>query len=587
MNKKSKYQYLFLLLKPYKKSFLITLMLIVIGAVGVIVGPKIFGEITTLIIQGFSFNNNQLVVNLDYAALYSKILFLTGVYILITIVNYFRDYVMGKVASSIAYELRVKIDQKINKMPIAYLDTTKDGDIISTVINDVNTLFEGLTQSLAQGFYSIILVIGILSMMLSISVPLTLIPVLSIPVIVVIGMTIMRLSKKYFTSQQTQIAELNVQVEELLANFTTVQSYNGQAQSLAMFKKVNDELVKNAQKGNFLSGMLFPLTAFINNIAYVLAVIFGSRKVISNALNIGELQSFIQYMQQFTGPLQQISQLGQYVQSCVAASERIVKLLDAPEMQERDNLITLPEVAGNVTFENVNFSYVSETPVIKNFSLDVKAGSTVAIVGATGAGKTTLINLLMRFYEINDGVIKLDGVDMRDISYEAISSTFSMVLQDTWLFNGSIKDNIAYGNQFTSDAEIEMAAKFANADHFIRTLPQGYDTVINEDSSNISQGQKQLLTIARAFLGNKKILILDEATSSVDTRTEKLIQEAMNKLMYGRTAFIIAHRLSTIKNADIILVMDKGNVVEKGTHEELLQLNKVYASLYQSQFENI
>ncbi len=587
MNKKSKYQYLFLLLKPYKKSFLITLMLIVIGAVGVIVGPKIFGEITTLIIQGFSFNNNQLVVNLDYAALYSKILFLTGVYILITIVNYFRDYVMGKVASSIAYELRVKIDQKINKMPIAYLDTTKDGDIISTVINDVNTLFEGLTESLAQGFYSIILVIGILSMMLSISVPLTLIPVLSIPVIVVIGMTIMRLSKKYFTSQQTQIAELNVQVEELLANFTTVQSYNGQAQSLAMFKKVNDELVKNAQKGNFLSGMLFPLTAFINNIAYVLAVIFGSRKVISNALNIGELQSFIQYMQQFTGPLQQISQLGQYVQSCVAASERIVKLLDAPEMQERDNLITLPEVAGNVTFENVNFSYVSETPVIKNFSLDVKAGSTVAIVGATGAGKTTLINLLMRFYEINDGVIKLDGVDMRDISYEAISSTFSMVLQDTWLFNGSIKDNIAYGNQFTSDAEIEMAAKFANADHFIRTLPQGYDTVINEDSSNISQGQKQLLTIARAFLGNKKILILDEATSSVDTRTEKLIQEAMNKLMYGRTAFIIAHRLSTIKNADIILVMDKGNVVEKGTHEELLQLNKVYASLYQSQFENI
>ncbi len=585
---KSSLKYFFYLLKPYKKEFFATIILVIIAAIGVINGPKIFGETTTLLLSGFSLNsNNELVINVDFNAINHKLMILSLIYLVVTISNYLRDLLMGIVASKVVYDVRVSINKKINRIPISYLDMQKDGDIISTVVNDANTLFDTLTQVLASGIYSFILVIGFLYMMFSISFELTLIPILSVPIIVIMGGSIMMFSKKYFRQTQDGLAKLNVHAEEMFSNHAVMQSFNGQKKSIEEFNEINESLVSSAQKGQFLSALLFPITAFVNNIAYVFAVIFGAKTVIDGKLNIGELQSFIQYMQQFTNPLQQISQFGQFIQQSAAASERIVKLLEAPEMEEKDEYAQVENVEGNITFENVYFEYEKDVPIIKNFSLDVKAGSKVAIVGKTGAGKTTLINLLMRFYEVNKGRILLDGVDMKDISKEEISNTFSMVLQDTWLFNGTIYENIAYGNEFTSKEEVEMAAKFANADHFIKTMPGGYNMMINEESSNISQGQKQLLTIARAFLGNKKILILDEATSSVDTRTEKLIQGAMNKLMYGKTSFIIAHRLSTIKNADIILVMDQGNIVEKGNHQELLQLNGRYASLYHSQFESV
>lgn len=584
--KKTSGKYLLQLLKPYRYYFYATFILLAIAAIGVISGPKIFGEITTMLIQGFQLQNNQLAIKIDYAILNQKIILLVMIYVVSAVVNYISQYLMGVVASKINQSVRKALDEKINQLPISYLDSKNDGDIISTVINDVDTLFSALTQSLGTAFYSIILVIGILVMMFSISLDLTLIPILSVPFIIFLGGMIMKFSKQYFKKIQDKIAKLNVHVEEIYTNYTIVQSFNGQQMALEEFERINDDLVISVRKAQFLSGLLFPITAFVNNIAYVFAVIFGSMKVSLNVLNIGNMQSFIQYMQQFTNPLQQISQLGQFIQSSFAASERIVKLLNEKEIEERTSLQTLDDVRGEIEFKNVNFSYDKVNPIIQNFNLKVPQGSKVAIVGATGAGKTTLINLLMRFYEVDEGSITLDGVDMRNISRQSIANIFSMVLQDTWLFNGTIRENIAYGNEFTSNEEIEMAAKFANADHFIQTLPHGYDMVINEESNNLSQGQKQLITIARAFLGNKKILILDEATSSVDTRTEKLIQEAMNKLMYGKTAFIIAHRLSTIKNADIILVMDKGNVIEQGSHEELLLKDGAYATLYKSQFEN-
>lgn len=585
---KSSLKYFFYLLSPYKKQIFITIFFVVVAAIGMINGPKIFGETTTLLLKGFSLNsNNELVINVDFNGINQKLILLSIIYIAVTICNYFRDLLMGMVASKVVYDVRVSINEKINRIPIAYLDSQKDGDIISTVVNDANTIFDTLTQVLATGIYSIILVIGFVYMMFSISFELTLIPILSVPIIVLMGGTIMKLSKKHFKLTQDGLAKLNVHAEEMFSNHSVMQSFNGKQNSIETFNRMNESLVSSAQKAQFLSGLLFPITAFVNNIAYVFAVIFGAKNVIDGKLNIGELQSFIQYMQQFTNPLQQISQFGQFIQQSAAASERIVKLLEAPEMEVKTQYKTLENVEGNVTFENVYFEYEQGVPIIKNFSLEVKAGSKVAIVGKTGAGKTTLINLLMRFYDVNQGRILLDGIDMKEISKQDISNTFSMVLQDTWLFNGTIKENIAYGSEFISQDEIQMAAKFANADHFIKTMPGGYNMIINEESSNISQGQKQLLTIARAFLGNKKILILDEATSSVDTRTEKLIQGAMNKLMYGKTSFIIAHRLSTIKNADVILVMDQGNIVEKGSHKELLELNGIYASLYQSQFESI
>lgn len=585
---KSSLKYFFYLLKPYKLQFFITLVFVVISAIGIINGPKIFGETTTILLKGFTLNaHNELVINVDFNAINNKLLLLSGIYFLVTVCNYIRDWTMGYVASRVVKDVRTALNDKINRIPISYLDTQKDGDIISTVVNDANTIFDTLTQVLASGIYSIILVIGFLYMMVSISLELTLIPILSVPIIIILGATIMSFSKKYFKQQQAGLANLNVHAEEMFSNHAIMQSFNGKEQSLAKFNELNESLVGAARKGQFLSGLLFPITAFVNNIAYVFAVIFGAQKVIQSGLSIGELQSFIQYMQQFTNPLQQISQFGQFLQQSAAASERIVKLLESPEMEVKPQYTKMEDVQGHITFEDVCFEYEKDVPIIKHFSLDVKAGSKVAIVGKTGAGKTTLINLLMRFYNVNSGRILLDGVDMQDMSKEDISNNFSMVLQDTWLFNGTISENIAYGNQFTSQAEVEMAAKFANADHFIKTLPHGYNMVINEESSNISQGQKQLLTIARAFLGNKKILILDEATSSVDTRTEKLIQNAMNKLMYGKTSFIIAHRLSTIKNADVILVMEQGNIVEKGTHHELLALDGIYASLYHSQFEEV
>lgn len=590
MNKKEKVslQYLFTLLSPYKKDFMLALLVMLISAIGIVNGPKILGEATAILVNGFTFTpEKQIILNIDFAQLNNKLLFLSGIYLIVAVCDYLNSYITGNVALKVAYDIRKEIDAKLNCIPISHLDLLKDGDIISTVVNDTNTIFDALTQSLGQSVYGIIIVVGILFMMVSISWDMTLIALLSVPTIIIVGAIIMKLSQKYFKIQQEGIAKLNVHVEEMYSNHVIVHSYNGKEQAIAEFDQLNDALVESARKSQFLTGLIFPITVFINNIAYVVVVIVGAQKVIQNMLNIGELQAFFQYMQRFGRPLQEISQLSFQLQSCAAASERIVKFLNAPEIEESLEKIELGEIKGDITFDHVNFSYVPGIEIIKDFSLEVKAGQKIAIVGSTGAGKTTLINLLMRFYEVNSGSIKLDGVDMRKIPREIISKYFSMVLQDTWLFNGTIQENIAYGSDFITKEEIEMAAKFANADHFIKTLPQGYDTIINEEATNVSQGQKQLLTIARAFLGNKRILILDEATSSVDTRTEKLIQTAMEKLMYGKTSFIIAHRLSTIQNADIILVMEHGNIVEKGNHKELLAQNGVYAKLYYSQFETV
>lgn len=584
---KSSLKYLFELIKPYKIGFIFGVVLVVCEAILVIIAPKIFGVATNIVVSGFKLSHlNQIVIDINFNSLYKILLILFLIYLSITVITYIRQVIIRVMVGKIGYDIRKQIDQKINSLSIATLDKQKDGDIISLVVNDTGVILDSLPELLSQSFYSIIVVVGILVMMFSISWQMTLVALLSVPFIMIVGVVIMSGARKYFKTTQDEIAKINSHVDEMYSNHLVIQSYNGQKDAISKFEKLNNSLVNSALKSQFFSGLIFPITAFINNIAYVIIIIFGATKVLDGSINIGNLQAFIQYNQQFTNPLQQIAQLSTNLQLVSAASMRIVNFLKLEEMETEEDKLELKEVKGDIRFENVCFSYVEGKQIIKNFSLDVKQGDRVAIVGSTGAGKTTLINLLMRFYELDSGRILLDGVDISQLKRSEIAKNFSMVLQDAWLFNGSIYENIAYGNEFNSEQEVEMAAKLANADHFISTLNHGYKMIINEDSSNISQGQKQLLTIARAFLGNKKVLILDEATSSVDTRTEKLIQEAMEKLMYNKTCFIIAHRLSTIKNADVILYMEDGNIKEMGKHQELLNLNGSYAKLYYSQFEN-
>lgn len=521
----------------------------------------------------------------DFTYILRIIFILIGIYILSSVFQFVMQWVMSGVAQNTSYQLRNDVDAKLAKLPLKYYDSRTHGEILSRVTNDVDSISNTLQQSITQVITAIIQIVGYIIMMIITSPMLTLIVVATLPLYVFITATIAKKSQKYFASQQKELGELSGHVEEMYAGHKIVKAFGRENESIAEFERINDKLYEAGWKAQFVSGVMFPLMNFISNIGYVLVCVVGGIWMTKNRLRLGDITAFIQYSRSFTHPIVQTSNIANIIQSTIACAERVFEVLDEQEeIPDDENAVILKQPKGEVSFENVNFTYNENEPLIEDMNLSLKPGDTIAIVGPTGAGKTTLVNLLMRFYEIDGGNIKIDGVDIRNIKREALRSIFGMVLQDTWLFNGTIKDNIAYGRAGASMEEIVRAAKAAHADHFIRTLPDGYDTVLNEEATNISQGQKQLLTIARAILADPAILILDEATSSVDTRTELLIQKAMINLMKGRTSFVIAHRLSTIRDAELILVMNHGRIIEQGNHKGLLEQDGFYADLYNSQF---
>jgi ATP-binding cassette subfamily B protein len=527
--------------------------------------------------------NNEPKVDFKYIG--EIILIILGLYVLSLLFIYIANRTMAYVSQKVTYNLRKEIDEKLDKLPLSFFDKHTHGEILSRVTNDIDNISNMLQQSLVQILQSILTVVGIFIMMLTISFSMAGVAILIIPVSLIFIATIIKMSQKYFNAQQRVIGELNGQIEETYSGDIVVKSFNMQKTENENFKKVNDELYNVGWKAQFLSSLMMPIVSVINNLGYVGICILGAKLAIDGKMTIGNIQAFLQYTNQFMGPIAQTANILNVVQGTIASAERIFEILDEEEAKKDiESTVKLDKVKGNVTFEDVEFSYDENNSLIKDWSLDVKAGQTVAIVGPTGAGKTTIVNLLMRFYEIKSGDIKIDGISTRNMTRNDVRKCFAMVLQDTWLFNGSIKENLSYSKQDSTDEEIEEAANLAHANHFIHTLPGGYNFLLKEDASNISQGQKQLLTIARAILADAPILILDEATSNVDTRTEELIQKAMNRLMEGRTSFVIAHRLSTIKNADIILVMEQGQIVERGDHDTLLERNGKYAKLYNSQF---
>ena len=514
------------------------------------------------------------------------VLILIGLYLLSALFSYIQGWVMSGISQKVTYRFRKDILAKIPKLPIKYFDKRTYGEVLSRVTNDVDTVSQNLNQSITQIITSVTTIIGIFIMMLTINWQLTLVAVLILPVSFGLIIFIVKKSQKLFKRQQESLGDMNGHIEEMYSGHEIVKVFNGERRSLAKFNKINEELYDSGWKSQFLSGVLYPIMNIIGNIGYVAVAVLGGSLVIKGAINIGDIQAFIQYMQQFTQPIAQVANITNVLQSTAAAAERIFEFLgEEEEIENPKNPVILSNVKGNVEFKNVKFGYDKDQVVIKDFSANIKTGQRVAIVGPTGAGKTTIVNLLMRFYDVDSGSIKVDGVDIREMRREDVRRMFGMVLQDTWLFNGTIKENIAYGDLDAKESAIIESAKYAHADHFIRSLPNGYDMMINEEADNISQGEKQLLTIARAMLANPPMLILDEATSSVDTRTEILIQKAMERLMEGRTTFVIAHRLSTIKKSDLILVMNEGSIVEQGKHEELLRKNGFYAELYNSQFK--
>lgn len=534
--------------------------------------------------KSFDFSGQQ--PKLDYGVLADKAMFLIGLYLLAAIFTYIQGYIMSGVAQKVTYDLRKNISLKLKRLPLKYFDSRTHGEILSRVTNDIDTVGMTLNQSLAQMITSIVSIIGVLIMMLTISWIMTLVVVLVVPLSGVFISIIVKRSQKYFKGQQASLGRINGHVEEMYSGHTVMKAYNGEARSVEQFEKHNRELYGFAWKSQFLSGMMMPIIMFIGNIGYVAVCAVGGYLAVRNTISIGDIITFIQYVRQFTQPITQVANMTNVLQSTAAAAERVFELLAEPEeVPEEAEPVNLGAVKGHVRFKDVVFGYNEDKTIIKGFNAEIRPGQKVAIVGPTGAGKTTMVNLLMRFYDVNSGSIEIDGVDIRKLSRMQLRRTFGMVLQDTWLFNGTIRENIAYGRLGATDEEITAAAKAAHVDHFVHTLPEGYNMVLNEEASNISAGQKQLLTIARAVLADPAILILDEATSSVDTRTEILIQRAMESLMQGRTSFVIAHRLSTIRNADLILVMRDGNIAEQGKHEELLSKGGFYAELYNSQFE--
>jgi len=521
----------------------------------------------------------------DYTSILQSIILLLSLFLLSTILSYIQGWITSDISQKIAYRFRKEILSKINKLPLKYFDNTTYGDVLSRITNDVDTIGQSLNQSMTQLIGAVITIIGILIMMITINVTMTLVALLILPISMIVMKFIIKKSQKFFKQQQSGLGKLDGHIEEMYAGHNIVKVFNAEKVSIKKFNNVNEHLYQSAWKSQFLTGLMFPMMNIIGNMGYVVIAVLGGYLAINGKIKIGDIQAFIQYMQQFTRPIMQTANISNVLQSTAAAAERIFEFFEEKEESVIDMQLKVNKINGDVVFEHVNFSYNKDIPIIKDFNINIKAGERIAIVGPTGAGKTTIVNLLMRFYDIDSGKIMIDGIDINKMSRSYVRSLLGMVLQDTWLFNGTIRENIAYGKSNATNDEIIKAAKLAHADHFIQSLPKGYDMILNEEVNNISEGEKQLITIARAMLANPPILILDEATSSVDTRTEILIQKAMDNLMKNKTSFVIAHRLSTIKNADLILVINNGDIVEHGTHKELLQKQGFYADLYNSQFE--
>ncbi|GAB4482871.1 MAG: ABC transporter ATP-binding protein [Anaerolineales bacterium] len=572
-------------LSPYQAKIVLVFVLAIGSTIFSIIGPKILGNATTELFNGILAKIAG-TGEVAFDVIGGILLTALGLYALSAALSYLQGWLMTDVAIEVTYKLRKQVMEKINRMPFRAFDGTPHGEVLSLLTNDVDTINQTLNQSLTQIITSLVTVLGILGMMLSISWQMTLVALTIVPVSMVLVMVVVKQSQRFFKEQQDYLGHVNGHVEEMFGGHLIVKAFNGEDKSIAKFNGYNETLYGSAWKSQFFSSIMMPVMRLVGNLGYVAVVILGGWLTIQKAITVGDIQAFIQYINSFTQPITQLANISNVLQSTVAAAERVFEFLDKPEESaEAAAPVKLERVEGHVEFRDVHFGYEAATPVIKGFSSEIRPGQKIAIVGPTGAGKTTIVKLLMRFYDVDSGSIRIDGHDLRDFTRADVRAMFGMVLQDTWLFNGSILDNIRYGREDATEEEVIAAAQAAHVDHFIHTLPEGYHFVLNEEVTNISQGQKQLLTIARAFLADSPMLILDEATSSVDTHTEILIQKAMEKLMHGRTSFIIAHRLSTIQNADLILVMRDGNIVEQGTHDELLSQNGFYADLYNSQFE--
>ncbi len=571
-------------MKRYLPMLIIALVCAIAGTAFSILGPKILGKATTKLFEGLM----AMIAgtgSIDFDALAQILLFLGGLYLFSALLNYVQGWLMSGIATKVSYTMRTDISQKIDRLPMSYFDKVSHGEVLSRITNDVDSVTQTLNQSLSQVVTQVTLLLGVLIMMLSISPWMTLVALCILPVCLIIVTSVIRHSQKFFRSQQEYLGHVNGHVEEMYGAHVVVTAFNGQEDSIRDFNEMNEKLYHSAWKSQFLSGLMMPLMNFASNLGYVAICVLGGFLALNQAITVGDIQAFIQYVRQFTQPINQLANISNQLQLTAAAAERVFLFLEEPE-EEADPVPAIdPEsIDGSVQFAHVNFGYLPDKTIIHDFSASIQPGTKVAIVGPTGAGKTTIVKLLMRFYDVNQGAILLSGYDVRQFARGEMRDAFGMVLQDTWLYNDTIMENIRFGRLSATDEEVLQAAKAAQVDHFVRTLPHGYDTVLNEDASNISQGQKQLLTIARTILSDPKILILDEATSSVDTRTEVAIQTAMDRLTQGRTSFIIAHRLSTIRNADVILVMKDGDIVETGTHQQLLDQNGFYANLYNSQF---
>ena len=572
-------------MRRYYGAIAFVILFAIASTVFNIVGPTILGNATTEIFNGLV-KKVQGTGGIDFSKIRGILLTLLGLYLTSAAFSFLQRLIMTHVSNNTTYQMRKDISEKIHRMPMEYFESRTFGEVLSRITNDVDTLGQSLNQSMTQIITSVATIIGVFVMMIRISVPMTVAVVVILPVSFLMIGAIMKKSQPYFQAQQALLGEVNGQVEEIYSGHNIVKVFNKEKSVVEEFEKVNEKLYNSAWRSQFFSGAMMPLMQFVGNLGYVVVAILGGFLAIKNTIEVGQIQSFIQYVRNFTQPITQLAQVGNMMQTTAASAERVFEFLEEEEEEEvKENPVDVSSLDGNVTFEHVSFGYNEKQRVINDFSVEVKEGQKIAIVGPTGAGKTTMIKLLMRFYDVSGGSIKIDGYDVRDFKRSDIRQMFGMVLQDTWLYNASVRDNIRYGKLDASEEEIQGAARAAFAHHFIETQPKGYDMIINEESNNISQGQKQLLTIARAILADPKILILDEATSSVDTRTEERIQKAMDNLMEGRTSFVIAHRLSTIKDADMILVMNHGDIVEQGNHEELLAKGGFYANLYNSQFE--